>query len=229
MSKKSSKRTRRTVIAGAGAVLAVGGGAAFAASSGDPSAESKAVVNDAAKQLGVDPAKLSDALKQALENRVDEAVQAGRLSEAQGKELKARIQADEFPLFAGRGLGPGGHHGHGFGHLDAAAAHLGVTEEELRTSLSDGKTLAQVAEDKGKSVDGLVSALVAAETKELDAAVAAGRLTKAQRDERVAGLKERITALVNGERPAGGRDSRGEHGFGGGRFEAPTEPAPRPA
>ena len=43
-----------------------------------PSDESKAVVEDAAKQLGVDPAKLNDALKQALENRIDAAVKAGR-------------------------------------------------------------------------------------------------------------------------------------------------------
>ncbi len=212
------KRARRTLMAGAGAALAVvGGGAAFAAQSGaDPSAESKAVVNDAAKQLGVDPTKLSDALKQALANRVDAAVKAGTLTQAQGTELKARIQADAFPLFGGRRLGPGGHRGGGFGHhLDAAASYLGVTEAALRTSLVGGKTLAQVAKDNGKSVDGLVAALVADKTKQLDAAVAAGRLTKAQRDERVSGLKERVTALVNGERPAGAHGLRGRHSFEG--------------
>ena len=217
------KRARRTLMAGAGAALAVvGGGAAFAAQSGaDPSAESKAVVNDAAKQLGVDPTKLSDALKQALANRVDAAVKAGTLTQAQGTELKAQIQADAFPLFGGRGFGPGGHRGGGFGHhLDVAASYLGGTEAALRTSLEGGKTLAQVAKDKGKSVDGLVAALVADETKELDAAVTAGWLTKAQRDERVSGLKERVTALVNGERPAEAPGFRGRHGF-----EGPPRPA----
>ena len=142
------KRTRRMLIAGAVAALAiVGGGAALAAqSSGDPSAESKAVLNDAAKQLGVDTAKLTAALKQALANRVDAAVKAGQLTEAQGKELKARIQADSFPILGLRGGGPG-HHGRGFHHLEAAATYLGVTEAALRTSLEGGKTLAQVAKD----------------------------------------------------------------------------------
>jgi len=224
------KRTRRTLIAGAGATLAVvGGGAAFAAQSGgDPSAESKAVLNDAAKQLGIDPTKLSDALKQALANRVDEAVEAGRLTEAQGRELKARIQADTFPLLGGRGLSHRGHHG--FGHLDAAASYFGVTEEVLRTSLQSGKTLAEVAKEKGMSVDGLVAALVADKTKELDAAVTAGRLTKAQRDERVAGLEERLSAFVNGERPSRGPGFRDRPGFGGGHgFGDPSQPAPRAA
>ena len=210
------KRTRRTLIAGAVAALAiVGGGAAFAAQSGgDPSAENKAVLNDAAKQLGIDAAKLSAALKQALANRVDAAVKAGQLTEAQGKELKARIQADSFPILGLRG-GPG-HHGRGFHHLEAAATYLGVTEAALRTSLESGKTLAQVAKDKGKSVDGLIAALVADKTKELDAAVAAGRLTKAQRDELAANLKERVTAHVNGERPSGGPRLYRHGGFGGG-------------
>ena len=217
------------LLAGAVAALAiVGGGAALAAqSSSDPSAESKAVLNDAAKQLGVDTAKLTAALKQALANRVDAAVKAGQLTEAQGKELKARIQADSFPILGLRGGGPG-HHGRGFHHLEAAATYLGVTEAALRTSLEGGKTLAQVAKDEGKSVDGLIAALVADKTKELDAAVAAGRLTKAQRDELAADLKERVTAHVNGEHPTGGPGFRGGHGFGGAGFGSP-QPAPRAA
>jgi len=211
------KRTRRTLVAGAGAALAVAGGGAALAAQATGGAESQAIVDDAAKQLGVDPAKLSDALKQALANRVDEAVQAGTLTEAQGTMLKQRIGAGAFPLFGGHGLrgpGGGGHH-RGFGHLEAAAAYLGVTEAALRTSLESGTTLAQVAKEKGKSVDGLVAALVAAETKELDAAVTAGHLTKAQRDQIVSGLKERITALVDGKRPAGGPRFRHGHGFDG--------------
>ena len=188
------------------------------------------VLNDAAKLLGVDATKLSAALKQALANRVDAAVKAGQLTEAQGKELKARIQAESFPILGLRGGAPG-HHGRGFHHLEAAATYLGVTEAALRTSLESGKTLAQVAKDKGKSVDGLIAALVADKTKELDAAVAAGRLTKAQRDELAANLKERVTAHVNGERPAGGPRLFRHGGLGGPGFGSAgsSEPAPQTA
>jgi hypothetical protein len=226
-------KKRMKLVAGAGAALAVAGaGAAIAANGSTPQGESQAVVNDAAKQLGVTPAKLSDALEQALANRIDAAVTAGTLTEAQGKELKAQIQAGTFPLFGGPGFGPGGHHVRMFGHhLDAAASYLGVTETALRASLESGKTLAQVAKEQDKSVDGLVSALVADEKKELDAAVTAGRLTKAQRDEIVSGIEKRITAMVNGERPTGGPryDFRGGGpGFGGHAFGG-EPPAPRAA
>ena len=129
---------KHRLAAGAGAALAVaGGGAAIAATQLSPKAESEAVVNDAAKQLGVTPAKLSDALKQALANRVDAAVAAGTITKEQGDQLKARIASGDFPLFGvrgpGFGHGPGGPHG-GFGaHLSVAATYLGVTEAALRT------------------------------------------------------------------------------------------------
>ena len=235
-----ARKMNRRLAAGAGAALAVaGGGAAIAATQHSPQAESEAIVNDAAKQLGVTPAKLSDALKQALENRVDAAVAAGTMTKAQADELKAQIEADEFPLFGvrgpGFGHGPGHVHGGFSAHLAAAATYLGVTEAELRTSLEGGKTLADVAKEKGKSAAGLVDALVADETKELDAAVTAGKLTKAQRDALVANAKQRFQDLVDGKAPVRGafRDHDG-FGFRGGPpradgdagFHFGGEPAP---
>jgi hypothetical protein len=197
---------RKLMTVGAAALAVAGGGAAIAATTGDSSQEeSKAVVEDAAKQLGVTPSKLSTALKKALENRVDAAVADGRLTKEQGDALKARIDAEDYPMLGGFGLGrhggPGGPGMHGFGHLDAAASYLGLTETELATELAGGKTLADVAKAKGKSVDGLVSALVADEKKELDAAVASGRITKAQADEMLANAKQRFTDMVNGTPP----------------------------
>src|SRR6266516_1473350 len=95
------KIAKRKLAAGAAAaVLVAGGGAAVAASKfGSPKEESQAVVADAAKQLGIEPAKLNDALKKALDNRVDAAVAAGRLSKDEGGELKARIESGDLPLF----------------------------------------------------------------------------------------------------------------------------------
>jgi transposase-like protein len=225
-------RKRTKLAVGAGAALAVAGaGGALAAGQLSRSAESDAVVNDAARQLGVEPAKLSDALKQALENRLDEAVKAGTITKEQADRMRQRLESDDFPLFATPGLGhrEGGHHGFGMRgmELDAAASYLGVAEAELRESLRDGKTLAEVARAEGKSVDGLVSALVAEATKRLDVAVKAGRLTDAQRDELVAGLKERVTNAVNGVRPAFERMPRGFGGPGGrGMHGGPMELPP---
>ena len=105
--------TKRRFAAGAFAALAVaGGGVAVGATQlGSPKEESQAVIADAAKQLGVEPAKLSAALKTALENRVDAAVATGKITKAEGDALKARIQSGEAPLFP-----TGRPHGFGFGH-----------------------------------------------------------------------------------------------------------------
>jgi hypothetical protein len=213
---------KHKLVAGAAAVLvAAGGGAAIGANTfGSPKEESQAVIDDAAKQLGIEPSKLSDALKTALKNRVDAAVEAGRLSKAEGDALKARIESAGVPLF------PVGPRPHGFGHhgpnLDAAASYLGLTEAQLRTELQSGKTLAQVATAHGKTAEGLVGALVGEAGKKLDAAVAAGRLTRAEADSMLAGLKERITDLVDGRFPRPFfRDHRGFRDGSHGPFGLP--------
>jgi hypothetical protein len=200
------KRMKRKVAAGAAALLAVaGGGAAIAATQLSPKQESQTVLNDAAKELGVSPSELSAALKSALEKRIDAAVAAGRLTKEQGDDLKQRIESGDFPLFGVPGFGPGHggfEHHETFGGLDAAATCLGVSEDELRTELESGKSLADVARAKGKSVDGLVDALVADAKKHLDEEVSEGDLTREQAEELLSRLEEGIRAMVNGERPS---------------------------
>jgi hypothetical protein len=203
---------------GASAVLVVaGGGVAVGATRfASPKEENQAVIADAAKQLGIEPSKLSDALKTALKNRVDAAVAAGRITRAEGDAMKARIDAGGPMLFPG--APPNGFRHDGFRHdgpgLDAAATYLGLTEDQLRTELEGGKTLAQVATAHGKTADGLVGALVDAAGKKLDAAVAAGRLTRSEADSMLAGLKQRITDFVNGRFPPPFRgDHHGMRGF----------------
>lgn len=206
----------KLVVALLAFALLAGGGAAIAGTGVfSPKQEREAFLNDAAKELGVEPGELSAALKSALKKRVDAAVAAGRITKAEGDRIKARIDAGAPPLFFGfgrpgfghgpRGFGLGSHKRH-FGHpgkawLESAASYLGLTEASLRAALEDGKTLAQVANDRGKSVEGLVQALVAEKEKAADQAVEDGRLTKAERDDLVAGLKQRLRHLVNGRFP----------------------------
>jgi polyhydroxyalkanoate synthesis regulator phasin len=187
---------RKLVAAVVIGVAAAGAGGAIAASQlGSPREENQAILNDAARQLGVEPSALSNALKQALKNRVDAAVAAGRLTQEEGNELKERIDSDEFPFFFGLHHGPG-HFAH-LADLDAAASYLGLSRTELRDQLFSGKSLAQIARDQDKSVDGLVQALLDSAKERLDDAVDEGRLTAAQRDQILSDLKERFTQLVN--------------------------------
>ena len=236
------KATKGTLLAAGAALVAVaaGGGAIAATKITGPKAEQQAIINDAASQLKVTPQQLTDALKTALKNRVDAAVKDGRLTQAQGDEIKKHIDAGDAPLFlgpplgrhfGGRGFGGPGpmHHPHPAA-LHAAATYLGMTQAELRTALGNGKTLAQIAKDKGKTVDGLVQAMTAEATKKIDAAAAAGKITKDQAADMKAHLHDAITDLVNGEHHFEHRAfGRGPHFFGGHRGPAFLPPQQRPA
>jgi ribosomal protein S20 len=226
--------TRIQKIAVGGAVLLAvsGAGAAVAATKlRTPKAESQAIVNDVADQLGVTPQQVTNAFKTAMKNRIDQAVKDGRLTQAEGNRLKAEIDRQSVPMF---GPGFGGRHDFEFRHvhrLDTAAKYLGMTEAQLRSALEDGKTLAQVAKDKGKSVDGLVNALLADARTHLNQKVEEGVITRAQADQMLSGLRERITDMVNGRMPA---HPRFGHRFGfrgppGGEFRGMNAPSVAPA
>lgn len=91
--------------------------------------------------------------------------------------------------------GPGGPM---FGpNLDAAASALGITNDELMTALLSGKSIAQVASDRGVAVQKVIDAIVAAETTKIDQALSAGRITQSQADSSKSGLLQRVTDLVN--------------------------------
>jgi hypothetical protein len=110
-----------------------------------------------------------------------------------------------------------GHKFHGPGQLlDTAASYLGLAPADLASQLRSGKTLAQIAAaTQGRSVQGLVDALVGAEKKGLADAVAAKRLTQAQADAIANELPQRTSDFVNGAfrghgPPFGFRGGRGD-------------------
>lgn len=79
----------------------------------------------------------------------------------------------------------------------AAAAYIGIDQATLAADLKAGQSLAQVAASKGKTVDGLVAALIAPAKLKLDAAVAAGKLQADREAEILARLQAVTTKLVN--------------------------------
>jgi hypothetical protein len=204
MSKLTSKKVLAATVAG---LAVAGGGAAIAASQTDSPASS--FLDSVAKHLGISSEKLQDATKAAAVDQVDQALAEGKITQEQADSLKERIQSDDFPGFFGRGFGfghrgeggPGwGGHGHHFfgGKLDAAAEYFGLTEDELRTQLRDGKTLAEVAEAQGKPVDGLKQAILGAAKSGLDQAVADEHLTQEQADAIYERLQSSVDDMVNG-------------------------------
>jgi hypothetical protein len=90
--------------------------------------------------------------------------------------------------------------------VQAAAGYLGVGAARLARELRSGRSLAQIADSTpGKSARGVIDALVAARAADLQPAVAAGRLSRAQERAQLSAFRARITAEVYRARRAGDR------------------------
>ena len=176
------------------ATLAFGAGAASAA-------DTPSLGDAVAARLGITGDQLRAAFKAELDARIDAAIAAGKLTPEQGAKLKERIAN-------AKGLGIGARRAFAQKHkalftrivrvnrLHLASKYLGMTPKEIRTARQSGQSLAQIAASKGKSVDGLVAAIVAPAKARAAKAVSDGRLTQQRADELIARLTERAQAFV---------------------------------
>jgi hypothetical protein len=92
---------------------------------------------------------------------------------------------------------PGPGFGRSLGALPAAASYLGLTDAQLFGQLSSGKSLAQIATAKGKSVSGLEQAMTTAEKKNLDRLVTAKVFTQAQENKILKRWSANLSQRVN--------------------------------
>ena len=182
-----------------------------------PEEDREAYLQKLATNLGVDLAKLKEAIKNTNLQTLDEKVADGSITQERADAQRARIEAGEMSFGIG---GPGGRHGRtggpggpgGFGihgSPEELATFFGLDAATLRTELQT-KSLATIASEQGKSVDELKAFLTTQFTESLAQAVADGRITQAQADEKSAafttGLDERIAEIhAKGARgPRGG-------------------------
>jgi hypothetical protein len=181
------------VVAAAG--TATGVVAATGSGSGDRAADLAAAINKRAG-TSITAADISGAYQDLLKARLDAAVAAGKLTQAQADDMLAR--AKDAPL-GGPGLGDHGHRARAE-LLAPVAGLLKLSEDQLRTKLRSGDTLAQIAKAQGVSRADLVAAIAKA-------------LKTADPDTTDARATALAGQIADGEGPRGER--RGERPFGG--------------
>mgnify|MGYP005845506039 CR=1 FL=1 len=123
----------------------------------------------------------------------------------------------------GRGMGFGGPLA---GVRDVVTKLLGMTADEIRAERQNGKTLADIAKEKGVSEQQIIDAVVAEMKTTLDQAVKDGKLTQAQADWLLARAKalapfQLSNPFVPGE-GGFGRMGRGFRGWGRGCGNCPN-------
>jgi polyhydroxyalkanoate synthesis regulator phasin len=102
---------------------------------------------------------------------------------------------------------------HRTAEIAVVTSTLGITEATLKSRVQAGESLATIA---GSKKDALITALVAFETKEIDARVTAGKLTAAQASAAKANLTAMVTEKVNSVKEFGKKGPKGGAGIGGG-------------
>lgn len=176
------------------------GGTAFAQTgSTTGSTLGSSFITRLAQSLGISTDALQSKITDSANQTIDDAVTSGQITQAQADDMKQQIASEDAgQLFGGLfgGRGPGGFHG---GHIDLAtvASTLGMNETDLQTALASGTTLSDIITQHGKTVDQVVTALVAQEKTELDARVTAGQLTQAQEDQMLSALPQQLTDAIN--------------------------------
>ena len=100
-----------------------------------------------------------------------------------------------------------GHGARGAG-LTVAADALGVSNEDLRAALKSGRSIADVAGEKGIPTQTVIDAMVAAAGTRLETAVTNGRITQERADARAGNLPKTIKAFVEGTRTSGMQGTR---------------------
>ncbi len=204
---------------GAGLILQMSGSAGAAGSSAvtiaaDDTGDGTTATDDAARQ-----ADRTARLQEVLQPLVDD----GTLTQDQLDKVVTTLEAAG-PMGGGQGgRGPGGR------GIATVAETLGMTEAEVKDAISNGQTLAQLAEAKGLTGQALIDALLADVQTHLDEEVASGEHTQAEADAKLAEVTTRITEFVNntGSGPMGGghEGGRGPGGPGGPRGDGAAEDA----
>jgi polyhydroxyalkanoate synthesis regulator phasin len=213
--------TKKKVIAIVVTTLALTAGSIGVAGAASKASQKVSVTTFSSRVAG----QVGDGPEQALATILKDLVTKGTLTQAQADAVTAAVTAAKATHDADRPMdGKGGPLGADRAAIETlVSTTIGVDTATIKSRLQAGESLAQIA---GAKKDALIAALVADETKRIDAAVTAGKLTAAQATALKANLVAHVTQEVNavggkgpfGKGPKGGKGGhggRGGHDHGG--------------
>lgn len=171
-----------------------------------------------ATEKGIAVQTVIDARVSEIKQKLNEQLTAGEITQEQyDTKLTAAVDHatkqvnGELPV-----RGEGGGKGWG-GNIDAIAKALGLTADELKAEIEEGKTIAAIATEKGVDVQKVIDAWVSESKEKLNEQLAAGEITQEQYDTKLAAAVEHATKHVNGELPIRGKGGPGGKGLRGER------------
>jgi hypothetical protein len=179
-------------------------------------------VADVAKAKNIDLATVKAALLAEAKAHIDAEVAAGKHTAAEGAAKLAEVTSRIDTMLTTAGLpargphgkgGPEGKGGPGKFMSSTLATTLKLTQEELKTQLHSGKSLADVAKAQSVDIADVEAILTSDFTAHLAEEVTSGEHTQAEADAKLAEFKTNLDTMVNRVGPAGGMKGEGRgHG-----------------
>ncbi|WP_239616002.1 hypothetical protein [Cohnella mopanensis] len=153
-----------------------------------------------AEEQGVSRENLKSAMTEAYNKKLEE--QKQQYADNLDKMIDSDLKAGKFE---------GGRGGDRIdGDLTAVAKVLGLSADEVKAQLKAGKSLADLAADKGVDAQKLIDAQAATITASINEALQAGKLTQEQADKQLVNVADRAEKIVNGKGFGEGRHHGGK-------------------
>ncbi|MGN6810242.1 MAG: hypothetical protein ACTHMP_05165 [Thermomicrobiales bacterium] len=205
--------TRTKVAAGVlAATLTLGGGAAVVGAqalagpgtptTSQPATQNRCTVFNArlAQNLGISPAALVSAEKTTLNQLIDARQQAGKITAAQAQKLHDRVNNSKGAcgiVARARTKARAAVGAVRKSELQAVAAELKISPQDLAQQLQGGQSLAQIAAAHSVSADQLKATMRTALQTDLDQAVKNGKITQDQENKALAAFDQHIDTISN--------------------------------
>jgi len=153
-----------------------------------------------AEAQGVDTDDVVAFLVKQQEERLAEAVKAGKLTQEQADKMTEKasehVKNQVENTHTGKGFDKGRGFGGGYEKNEELLSLLKLDADKLQEELKSGKSLAEVAKAQGVDTDDVVALLVKEQEAKLAEAVKAGKLTQEQADKLAEDASEHVKAQV---------------------------------
>ena len=134
-----------------------------------------------AANLGVDQSKIIDALNATKKQMLDEAVQQGKMTQAQADKMAT----DQNEFFFDGFHEKGGVHNNG-----DVAKILGITQDQMKSELQSGKKFSDIISEHGLTADQFHQKMLDLKKQKLAQEVTDGKITQEQADQMIQGMEQ---------------------------------------
>ncbi len=201
---------RFLLIAAAVTASAIGVIAITGAGAQQGDAPRQSFLGRVAEKLGIGEDTLTTAVKDARIDQINEAVADGSITQEQADQLKERVDSGELGIAEFEHYGKRRHCLAARFVIGATAQVLDVDAQQVLVQLQQGKSLAEIAQAQGMSVDDFKAALSDQVHSELQAKVEQGKITQEQADRMFQRFTSNLDEIVN-HHPEPGDAARCRH------------------